>query len=120
MKTILIVDDSKPMRGMTQQTLSKNYNIIEAINGAHAIAKITELNSEIDLIISDVNMPEMNGIELLKKLKKMKSSIPLFFLSSEDENEFRKDCFELGACGWVQKPYKPDSLLLFVNTFFSG
>lgn len=118
MKTILIVDDSSVMRSMTKQTLEKHYNIIETCNGKDALSELQKPNAQIDLILSDVNMPIMNGIEFLRNLKKNKSPVPLFFLSSEDENKFKKDCFEFGAMGWIQKPYNPKNLLNIINSFF--
>lgn len=120
MKTILVVDDSSVMRSMTKQTLEKQYNIIEACNGKDALNEIQKPSTQIDLILSDVNMPIMNGIEFLKTIKKSKFSIPLFFLSSEDENEFKKDCLDFGALGWIQKPYKPKNLLNIINSFFEA
>ena len=97
---ILVVDDSKAMRMIVFQT-------VEANNGAEALALIPEQKP--DLVLSDWNMPEMKGIDLLKKLRETGNQIKFGFITSESSPEVRKEAADAGASFLVTKPFTPNS-----------
>ena len=117
MKTILIVEDEKDLRFNLQEMLeSAGYNVLSAINGNEAL----ELTSHIepDLILSDIRMPDMDGIELLKNLQENSSTanIPFIFLTAKVEMQDLRDGMVLGADDYLMKPYKIDDVLNAVNS----
>ncbi len=109
---ILVVDDSKAMRMIVCRTLKQadlgSYTVIEAGNGAEAIEK---LNAEHpDLVLSDWNMPEMKGDELLRKIREAGNKVPFGFITSESCAETRKIAIEAGADFLVTKPFTANSI----------
>ncbi len=108
---ILIVDDSKAMRMIVKRTLKQagfdSIDCVEACNGVEAIAQIAAENP--DVVFSDWNMPEMNGIELLKKLRADGNSIKLGFITSESNPETRQEAMDAGATFVITKPFTPES-----------
>ena len=108
---VLLVDDSKAMRMIVQRTLKQagfdGLDIIEATNGVDALEKIASDNP--DVVLSDWNMPEMNGIDLLKKLRAEGNAITLGFITSESNPDSRKEAMEAGAAFVITKPFTPDS-----------
>jgi two-component system, chemotaxis family, chemotaxis protein CheY len=112
-KNILIVDDfqnSLFVTGFTIQTAG--YNVLKAESGQKAI-ELLRTNSEIDLIITDYNMPEMNGLELVKQAKSIMKgkNLPIFVLSTETKEEIRKAALSEGVTLWIRKPFKTDQLV---------
>jgi two-component system chemotaxis response regulator CheY len=111
-KTIMTVDDSASVRMMVAFTLREaGYDVIEAVNGIDALEKLE--NQEINLIVADVNMPEMDGITMVKKIRSHSSHkfIPVIMLTTESHESIRKRGKEAGATGWIVKPFKPEQLL---------
>lgn len=108
---IVIVDDSKAMRMIVKRTLRQagfeEHAVEEATNGAEALQVIESASP--DLILSDWNMPEMNGIDLLKALKKAESSVPFGFVTSEGTPEMRELAAENGALFLISKPFTADT-----------
>ncbi len=112
-KTVLIVDDSATMRQMVAFTLSSaGYDVIEAGDGKEAVDKISA-GSKPDLVVTDLNMPEMDGIALIKELRRMPSLrfIPILMLTTESSEEKKKEGKAAGATGWIVKPFNPDVML---------
>ncbi|MBU3917235.1 response regulator [bacterium] len=111
-KVILTVDDSASVRQMVTFTLkNEGYNIIEAVDGVDALKKIEERPA--DMVITDLNMPNMDGIELIQKLRanpKFKF-IPIIFLTTESQSEKKQAGKDAGATGWIVKPFKPEQLV---------
>lgn len=112
MAKILAVDDSASMRQMVSFTLKgAGHDVVEASDGTEAleIAK----KSEMDLVLSDVNMPKMNGIELVKNLRQLPSYkfIPILMLTTESAGDKKMEGKSAGATGWIVKPFNPDQLL---------
>jgi len=111
-KTILIADDAASMRGLISMTLrSKGYEVIEAEDGEVALTKLNCIKA--DLIVSDLNMPNMDGIELVKTVKadpKYKF-IPIVMLTTESQAEKKEEGRQAGAKAWIVKPFKPDVLV---------
>lgn len=103
-QTILIVDDSNLNRKILNKALSQNYFILEASNGIEALSVLNK-NNNISLVILDIMMPELNGIEVLKimKSKTETSSIPIILITAADSNE--EYAFELGAVDFIPKPF---------------
>jgi two-component system chemotaxis response regulator CheY len=128
-KNILIVDDSPTLRASVNFVLSGGgYNVLQADNGETGLQKLNESREKglrIHLIISDINMPKMNGLEFLKavkdtKLKDTKSLykfIPVIILTTEREDLLKQQGRKFGAAGWMTKPFKPDLLLSVIKKF---
>ncbi len=115
-KTILIVDDSASIRQVVGIALrGAGYDVVEACDGRDALNKLD--GRKIHLVISDVNMPVMDGIAFVKELKqhpKYKFT-PVIMLTTESQEEKKKQGQEAGAKAWVVKPFKPDQMLTAVS-----
>jgi two-component system chemotaxis response regulator CheY len=115
-KTILTVDDSASIRQMVAMTLkSAGHLVVEAGNGAEGYDKATA--NAIDAVITDLNMPVMNGIEFIRKYRQHPSSkgVPIILLTTESDEELKRQAKEAGATGWIVKPFKQDQLLAVVK-----
>ena len=111
-KTILVVDDSASLRQVVHLTLqSAGYDVIEACDGRDALTKLD--GKKVHLIISDVNMPNMDGISLLKEVKKHPSYkfTPIIMLTTEAGENKKQEGQAAGAKAWVVKPFQPAHLL---------
>jgi len=111
-KTVMIVDDSASMREVVGIALrSAGYAVLEGKDGKDALSKLT--GQKVHLIISDVNMPNMDGIEFLKAVKQMGSYkfTPIIMLTTESAEAKKREGQAAGARAWVVKPFKPDQLL---------
>lgn len=109
--TILAVDDSAPMRQLISFTLRRaGYKVVEALDGKDAVNKMEE--SQIDLIISDLNMPNMDGMQLLRYLRSMDSfsSTPVVILTTESQASTIVTAKKMGISGWIVKPFEPGKL----------
>ncbi|HOI15468.1 MAG TPA: response regulator [Geobacteraceae bacterium] len=116
--TLLIVDDSASMRQMVSFTLKDaGYDIIAATNGKDALAKLD--GAKISMVITDLNMPEMDGIELIKQLRGKAGFkfTPIVMLTTESQDSKKMAGKQAGASGWIVKPFKPDQLLDTVKKF---
>jgi len=107
--SILIVDDERDIRNSLSRYLSNQYNTFSASNGCEAINIIRD-NHDIKLIISDIEMPEMDGIELLMKINEYKLDIPTIFLSGSSIVNAEVDAMRLGAYDYLTKPVDMDCL----------
>jgi two-component system chemotaxis response regulator CheY len=123
-KNILIVDDSPTLRASVNFVLKgSGYNVLQAENGVEGLETLEECKEKkkrINLIISDINMPKMNGLEFLKTVKDKNSLfrfIPVIVLTTEREESLKRKGREYGAAGWMTKPFKPDLLLSVVKKF---
>lgn len=115
-KTIMIVDDSTSLRQVVNIALKgAGYEVIEACDGKDALGKLD--GQKIHLIISDLNMPNMNGIELVKEIKKMPAYkfTPIIMLTTESQEERKMEGKAAGAKAWVVKPFKPEQMLNAVS-----
>ena len=115
-KTILTIDDSASIRQMVSLTLtSAGLEVIEAINGADGYDKA--IANTIHAVITDLNMPVMNGIEFVRKYRQHPSSkgIPIILLTTESDDELKRQAKEAGATGWIVKPFKQDQLLSVIK-----
>jgi two-component system chemotaxis response regulator CheY len=112
MQSILAVDDSASMRQMVAFTLKgAGYNVIEAADGAEAFEKAK--GARVDLVLTDQNMPKMDGITLVKNLRGLPSytGTPILILTTESSDEMKAKGKAAGATGWLVKPFDPNKLL---------
>ncbi|MDH4300706.1 MAG: response regulator [Nitrospira sp.] len=112
-KTALVVDDSRTMRQMVVFTLTNaGFTVIEAEDGKDAVRKV-EAGTKLDIVVTDLNMPEMDGITLIKELRRLTAYkfTPILMLTTESALEKKKEGKEAGATGWIVKPFNPDVLL---------
>ncbi len=112
MANILAVDDSKSMRQMVSFTLqSAGHDIVEAEDGQDALEKAQA--GSFDLVLADVNMPRMDGISLVKKLRELPAYkfTPVLMLTTEAGGDKKTEGRSAGATGWIVKPFNPDQLL---------
>lgn len=116
-KTILIVDDSMSIRQVLNMTLKgSGYNVIEASDGRDGLSKLE--GDSVDLIITDLNMPNMDGLAFIQAVKGTESphrSIPIIMLTTEAEQEKKNQGKAAGANAWVVKPFQPQQLLTVVE-----
>ena len=112
MACILVVDDSASLRNMVTFTLKQEgFDIVEAGNGQEALTKAQ--GGRFDLVLSDVNMPVMDGIELVKNLRTLNGYkyTPILMLTTESSSDKKTEGKSAGATGWIVKPFNPDQLL---------
>jgi two-component system chemotaxis response regulator CheY len=110
--TILAVDESAFIRQMVSFTLkSSGYSVVEAVDGMDALDKANA--QAFDCVVTDVNMPNKDGISLIKDLRALPNYrfIPLLMLTTESGIEKKQQGKEAGATGWIVKPFNPDQLL---------
>lgn len=116
-KNILVVDDSASLRQVVSIALKGGgYNVIEACDGVDGLAKLAAAE-KIHLIISDVNMPNMDGITFVKTLKQKPEYkfTPVIMLTTEAEEEKKREGQAAGAKAWVIKPFQPQQMLAAVS-----
>jgi len=119
MRKILTVDDSTSMRQMVRATLqSAGYDVVEAADGEDALQFARD--NAVDLVISDVNMPRMDGITLVGELRCLPAYrlTPLLLLTTESSQEKKMEGKRAGATGWIVKPFNPAQLLTTLNKLF--
>ena len=116
MAKILAVDDSASMRQMVAFTLKgAGHDVVEAVDGVDALAKAQ--GQKFELVISDVNMPNMDGITLISELRKMADFkfTPMLMLTTESTSDKKQQGKAAGATGWIVKPFNPDQLLATIG-----
>lgn len=115
-KLILAVDDSASLRQMVVFSLkAAGYSVVEAIDGIDGLHKAK--TERFDLILTDLNMPNMDGITLIAELRKLQDyqEIPILMLTTEASNEMKAQGKQAGATGWLVKPFDPQRLTEVVN-----
>jgi two-component system chemotaxis response regulator CheY len=116
MASILIVDDSASMRQMVSFTLKgAGYEVDEAVDGADALRKAK--GKSFNAVVTDVNMPNMDGIALIKELRALPSYkfTPLLMLTTESAADKKTEGKQAGATGWMVKPFNPEQLLATIK-----
>ncbi|MCV2354732.1 response regulator [Paucibacter sp. B2R-40] len=114
-KTILVVDDSGSFRTVVKLALMKaGYTVIEAVDGKDAC---TKLDGKINLIVCDVNMPNMDGLEFLRHVKTIAAYkfTPVIMLTTESQEAKKAEGRAAGAKAWITKPFQPSQLVDAVN-----
>lgn len=111
MKTILVVDDNKVSLSNAKMVLSDKYRVITVLHGSQALTFLD--NNSCDLILLDINMPEMDGYEVFAKVREKEkcADIPIIFLTSDNDADTETKCFETGAVDFIAKPFVPSVIL---------
>jgi two-component system chemotaxis response regulator CheY len=115
-KTIMVVDDSTSMRQMVNFTLAAaGYQVVEATDGVDALAKISA--QKVDLFLTDLNMPNLDGIQLTRQLRAVPAYrfTPIVLLTTESHQEKKIEGKAAGATGWIVKPFQVEQLLAVVK-----
>lgn len=115
-RSILIVDDSESIREVVSFTLeSAGHQVFKAIDGQDAMKYFD--GAKIDLVITDLHMPNKDGIALIREVRANESYkfVPILFLTTESQNEKKLQAKEAGATGWIMKPFVPEKLLAAVS-----
>ena len=111
-KKILVVDDSDMMRQMVSFTLREaSFEVVEAANGQDALQKLD--GQQLDLIVTDLNMPVMDGITFIRNARALPATrfVPILMLTTESQSEKKQEGKAAGATGWIVKPFDPPKLL---------
>jgi two-component system chemotaxis response regulator CheY len=122
-KKILVVDDSATLRASVKFALSEaGYEVEEAIHGKDGLQKLNDLRAQgvqVVLIISDINMPEMDGITFVKEVKQNIAFkfIPVLILTTESQDSKKMEGKEAGAAGWLVKPFSNEQIIDVVKKF---
>ena len=114
-KRIITVDDAATMRRLIAYTLrGAGHEVLEAEDGEDALRLL--VGQGIDLVITDINMPKMDGIELVRRLRSLPrfQATPILLLTTESDPEKKRQGKEAGATGWITKPFQPDQLVAAV------
>lgn len=117
MKTILIVDDSPSVREEVAEVLSEaGYLVVEAEDGMDALAKLA-VTADIGLVVSDINMPKLNGLEMIERIKSdgLHPGLPVVMLTSEGQPALIARAKKAGAKGWIVKPFKRELLVAAIR-----
>ena len=119
-KKILLVDDAAFMRKMIKDTLTKNgyTEVFEAVDGADAVEKFTELSP--DLVVMDITMPNMDGLEALKAIRAKDGSANVIMCSAMGQEGMVMDAVRSGAKDFIVKPFKPDRVLKTVTSILGA
>ena len=111
-KRIMTVDDAASVRQLVSFTLKKEgYDVVEACDGKDAVRKLE--STDVDMVVTDLNMPEMNGIELIKNLRAQAKYrfIPIIMLTTESQAGTKQEGKAAGATGWIVKPFQPEQFI---------
>jgi len=116
MKRILTVDDSASIRQMVSFTLrNAGYEVVEAVDGKDGLGKAT--GEKFDLIVTDLNMPNMDGTQMITAVRKLPSCafVPILMLTTESQEEKKNAARKAGATGWIVKPFNAEKLIAVVQ-----
>ena len=117
-KRILTIDDSKTMRDMLMLTLAEaGFDVIQAVDGQDGLDVLGKEKEQIDVIITDINMPRMDGYEVIRNLRRdpAHKSTPILVLTTESDTDKKNLAREAGATGWMVKPFDPERLVATVR-----
>jgi two-component system, chemotaxis family, chemotaxis protein CheY len=115
-KVIMTADDSASVRQMVSFTLKQGgYDVVEAVDGKDALQKLA--THKVDMLITDLNMPNLDGIGLIKGARALAGCkfIPIVMLTTESQDSRKQEGKAAGATGWIVKPFKPEQLMAVVK-----
>jgi two-component system chemotaxis response regulator CheY len=115
-KKVLTVDDSASVRQMVRLTLTgAGYDVSEAGNGAEGLSVAKA--GAVDMVVTDLNMPVMNGLALIRELRKLPAyrGVPILFLTTESDAGLKQEAKAAGATGWITKPFQQEQLVSVVR-----
>lgn len=121
MKTILLVDDKIQLLALLKQILKSSYEVVTRFNGLEAIEWMQQGNIP-DLILTDIQMPKMDGIQFLQIIKGSGAfnNIPVIILSSRESSQDRIECLRQGAVDYISKPFNPEELMVRIERVLEG
>ena len=108
-KRILVVDDDNMNLARTKIILGKEYDVLLAASGSEALAKLR--SEKADMVLLDIDMPGMNGIETFERMKEFAADIPVIFLTASGLEDDVRSAIKLGAVNYLKKPYRPGELI---------
>ena len=115
MKKILVIDDSETIRQQVKHALAATgYEIVEAVDGIDGLEKLRTV-TDLDMALCDVNMPRMNGLDMIAEVQRTGPKIPILMLTTEGQPSLIRRAREAGAKGWIVKPFKPELLVAAVT-----
>ncbi len=115
-KKILIVDDSESIREVVVFTLENaGFDVLSAVDGQDALDHLD--GKHLDLIITDLHMPRLDGIGLIKEIRKMDvyKYVPILYLTTESQQSIKMEAKKAGATGWIVKPFMPEKLIAAIG-----
>jgi two-component system chemotaxis response regulator CheY len=115
-KRILTIDDSKTMRDMLLLTLTDaGFEVLQGVDGVDGLAVLGD--QKVDVIITDINMPKMDGYEVIRQLRQnpRHKTTPILVLTTESDGDKRTIARSAGATGWMVKPFDPEGLIAIIN-----
>ena len=115
-KCILVVDDDNMNLARTQIILRKEYDVLTAESGMDALMRLKDM--KVDMVLLDIDMPKMNGIETFERMKGFAPEIPVIFLTASGLEEDVVSAIKLGAVNYLKKPYRPQELLKRISQEF--
>jgi two-component system chemotaxis response regulator CheY len=114
-KVVIVVDDSNTARAQVKNALTEaGYQVLEAVNGRDGLLRLGE-HPEASLVVCDVNMPVMGGLEMLEQMKTDSVATPVLMLTTEADPEMQRRGKRAGVAGWVVKPFNPVALVRTVR-----
>ena len=108
-KSILVVDDDNMNLARTQIILGKEYDVLTAESGMDALMRLKD--TKVDMVLLDIDMPEMNGIETFERMKEFAAGTPVIFLTASGLEDDVRSAIKLGAVNYLKKPFQPKELL---------
>ena len=117
-KRILVVDDDSMNLARTQIILGKEYDVLTAESGLDALMRLKDM--KVDMVLLDIDMPKMNGIETFERMKGFAPEIPVIFLTASGLEEDVVSAIKLGAVNYLKKPYRPQELLKRISQEFEA
>ena len=117
MAKILIVDDSEMFREELREALEKGgHEVVDAYDGLNGLSVAKE-QTGLDIVITDFNMPEVNGLQMVEELKKLEAfqTTPIFVLTTETSPELKNQAKKAGVMAWILKPFVPEKLLMGID-----
>ncbi len=116
-ETILVVEDEQTVRGLAVQMLKKfGYNVLESANGSEALELCRKREKPVDLVLTDVVMPNMNGPEFIQQLRLMWKKVKVLYMSGYTENTSMNQCIQEAGVEYIGKPFKPQALIAMVRS----
>ena len=113
-KTILTVDDSRTMRDMLAMALNDaGFNVVQAVDGEDGLAVLDAHSADVDVIITDINMPKLDGFGFIERVRKdaRHRATPILVLTTESDSSKKDRARQAGATGWIVKPFNPVKLI---------
>lgn len=117
-KNILIVDDSESIRELVNVTLTDaGYTVYKGVNGIDGLEQLKKIEGRVALIITDLFMPEMDGLQLIKEIRKDEQYryVPILMLTTESQMEKKLVAKKEGVTGWIEKPFDQERLMKIVH-----